>query len=733
MSLSGALTAATSSLLAIQTQMGVTSSNISNASVTGYTAETVSVTTEVAGGVGVGVLTNGIVSQVSAYLEKNIVAANSDSAYASTINSYMDTLQSSLGSITSSSTSASSDDLTSYLSSLSSALTQLSGNPQDTALRDSVVSDLSKVTSSLQTTASGVNSQQVQIGNDINSAVDTTNTALKTLASLNTQIITLKAQGQSTAALEDQQRNALSQVSQELNINYFSNSSGQLTVTTAGGQVLVSGSSSYSLSYNGISAPAATPPSTPLLTVGNNNISADVTSGTIGGLLNLATTQLPAVSNELNNLATNLASALNSVSNLGSSNPAPNTLNGTQIVSSTAASPISISTTTGTPSIAITTTDQSGNVINTNQVDLSGLGSPTTLAAIVSAINTQDGTNVTAAVSSTGTLSITANNANDGVGVSTLNGTYGVTTASGGVTSGDFSTAFGLNDVLVGTVNSSGQIDAASLRVRSNIQSDPNYLPVGQLGTSPLTSTASITSSAVTVTGGKIVLSLHDASGNALAPLTVTVPTGATTLTAIASAIQTAMTGAGSTSPYSLYKATVSGSGTTSSPYTLSLSLDTSNSNSSAYSNDVLSVATPSGSTYSVNGGTATDFAGAFGLNQGITSGDTTIASALQNALSTSTTKFSASGNLAANTTSITDYASSIIGDIANRASNADTSASASASSLTTLQSSFSNQSGVNVTQETANLVTLQNAYATSAKVISVVQTMFEDLINAMH
>ena len=49
---------------------------------------------------------------------------------------------------------------------------------------------------------------------------------------------------------------------------------------------------------------------------------------------------------------------------------------------------------------------------------------------------------------------------------------------------------------------------------------------------------------------------------------------------------------------------------------------------------------------------------------------------------------------------------------------------------LNTLQQKFNDTSGVNVDQEMANLLTLQNSYSANARVLSAVKDMFDTLIN---
>jgi flagellar hook-associated protein 1 len=48
---------------------------------------------------------------------------------------------------------------------------------------------------------------------------------------------------------------------------------------------------------------------------------------------------------------------------------------------------------------------------------------------------------------------------------------------------------------------------------------------------------------------------------------------------------------------------------------------------------------------------------------------------------------------------------------------------------LSTLQQKFNSQSGVNIDEEMAHLLSLQNAYAANARVMSTVKQMFDTLM----
>jgi flagellar hook-associated protein 1 FlgK len=114
-----------------------------------------------------------------------------------------------------------------------------------------------------------------------------------------------------------------------------------------------------------------------------------------------------------------------------------------------------------------------------------------------------------------------------------------------------------------------------------------------------------------------------------------------------------------------------------------------------------------------------------------VTGGDGSVASSLSDAM-LGKQSFGAAGYLGANATSFAGYATSLIADVANRASNAKSDSTTKTAMFNTLQQTYSSETGVNVDQQTAQLANMQTLYAASAKVVSTVNQMFHDLLSAL-
>jgi flagellar hook-associated protein 1 len=99
------------------------------------------------------------------------------------------------------------------------------------------------------------------------------------------------------------------------------------------------------------------------------------------------------------------------------------------------------------------------------------------------------------------------------------------------------------------------------------------------------------------------------------------------------------------------------------------------------------------------------------------------------------TTGLGASGTLSAPFAApqtLGDFAEAITGAEANDSSNATSQLGTEQAMQTTLTNQLSSQSGVNIDQQMSLMIQLQNAYGANAKVMSAVQNMFGELLNAV-
>lgn len=488
MSLDIARSIAFSGLSATSVQISVTSSNISNADTTGYTRKAANQSSSITNGVGTGVTVTGITSTVDKLLLKSLISATSDLGAADTTTTYLTSLEKLYGSTSSTDDSSTGTSLANSIASLESALSSLASTPSSASLQSNVVSALDDVASQLRETSSGIQKLRSDADKEIASSIGDVNTDLQQIADLNAQIKQTAAAGQSTADLEDQRNTALQDLASKMNISYFTASNGDLQIYTTSGQTLVD-SSAHTISYTAAANVTASTTYTAgssssgfsAITVNGVDITSQITGGDIGSLITLRDKTLPAAQLQLDQLAQQLASAMNSVSNSASSVPAATNLTGTTAVTSSTAL-----SATGTVRLAVT--DQSGNLVSYGDLDLS---SYSTVGDLVTAINGISG--LSASVDSDGHLSVAATGSGNGVAINEM-------TSAVGSASEAFSEYFGLDDLVTGT-------SAADIAVNSKILSGMSEL---QLATLDSASTLTVGSTVLPSGSASVVNAFYD-------------------------------------------------------------------------------------------------------------------------------------------------------------------------------------------------------------------------------
>ncbi len=112
-------------------------------------------------------------------------------------------------------------------------------------------------------------------------------------------------------------------------------------------------------------------------------------------------------------------------------------------------------------------------------------------------------------------------------------------------------------------------------------------------------------------------------------------------------------------------------------------------------------------------------------------SGDNDLAQKLAR-LAIETSTFASAGGLPASSVTFNGYAGQILGFAASTATTAESTLDDNKILLDGFQERSSAISGVNLDEELANTIIYQNAYAASARIISVVNQMFDDLVNIL-
>lgn len=321
----------TGALDADQAALSVVANNVANANTAGYTAETPvwqeNTPVRIGGQMwGTGVTLTGAASSRDRVLNQRLDQQQQLAAASSARLSALNSIQA-LFSPASGSSSSTAGDIGSDLTAFFSAFASLEGNPTDSALRERVLSTATTLAGDISNVADNLGSQRASLDQSAVSLASQVNALTASIAQLNARIESTSPDGDA-GVLEDQRQQQLSKLSQLIGINLIPSENNGLSVTTTSGATLVSEGTS-TLITTGMAQGVTH------FFAGTTNITAQLASGggSIGGYITARDQDLPSVLNALDQLAYNLASAVNAQNNAGSD------LNGT---TGTASSPLNL-------------------------------------------------------------------------------------------------------------------------------------------------------------------------------------------------------------------------------------------------------------------------------------------------------------------------------------------------------------------------------------------------------
>jgi flagellar hook-associated protein 1 len=205
---------------------------------------------------------------------------------------------------------AGASDIGSEISNLFSSISQLSTNPSSIALRQGVLTAASNLTSSFNNTASNLSSQRSNLDLNVVQSVQQVNTLTQQIAGLNGQITTLQNLGQEAGTFIDQRDVLINQLSGLIDVSEIKSDSG-ITLTTSNGTALVSGTRSFALTTQ----PGASGVQH-ILSQGND-ITSTLSSGALGGLIEVRDQKIPGLLTSLDTLASGLSTAFNNANITG--------------------------------------------------------------------------------------------------------------------------------------------------------------------------------------------------------------------------------------------------------------------------------------------------------------------------------------------------------------------------------------------------------------------------------
>ncbi|HUE64071.1 MAG TPA: flagellar hook-associated protein FlgK [Rhizomicrobium sp.] len=709
MSLNGITASAISALQTNQAALNVVSNNVANLNTPGYARRVVNEQTLSVGGQLAGVDIASVERVTSQFLQQEQLAAGGTSSQYDTMAQLFTQLNGLLGG------PGDNQSLATQLTNVASAFAVASQAPSSSASQIGVINSLNDLASTFSNVSNTISSLQGQIDQQAVNSVGSTNALIQQIYQLNSQIKTANANGDDASALLDQRDTSLTSLAHVMGIKTTTNADGSVNVSTTDGVNLVSntyarlayGGGAINGSYGNITIQDVNPFDGKLLG-SSQALDPHLSSGSLKGLIDMRDQVLGGLNQSLGNLAQQTALSFNAQANANASFPPPTSLTGrdTGLLSTDA---LNFS---GKTTIAVA--DSSGNMVSRIDVDF-GAGTlsvdggaaqsiGTTIGGFMTALNAALGANGSASFAN-GQLSISATGGNgvivqDDATTPSLRGTTGL------------SQFFGLNDVF--------QAQTPSVTATGLSAGDSSGLAAG----------------------GNITVSLKGPDGNIAKNVSITTTAGQT-IGNVISALNTALGGAatltlnadGSISTatsavYPGYALNVTNDttqrGTTGISFSELFGLGT---NALAQQAQGFSVTAADANNPALVGmGTPQITPATVAGDTIVSAGDNSGAIALENVINQSES-FKAAGGIAAHTASLSDYAATFYQNLSTQSNAVSTNQTTQDDRLTEANSRVASYSGVNLDEELTNLTTYQQAYAAGARILSVVDALYQTLL----
>lgn len=702
-----------SALSALETNssaLNVVSDNIANMNTPGYAQRVVNQQALATGGQLSGVDIADVQRVVSQFLTQQTLSTSASSSQYSAQNTIYSQINTLLGQV------GSGTDLPSLLDDVYSALGAASLSPTSSTSQQGALAAFQNLASSISNLSSGISNVQTQVDQQVVTDVTSANSLIQQISSLNQQIQTAVASGDTDSPLLDQRDQVVQNLSQLIGVQTTTQSSGAMLISTADGTSLVGNGTYAQLTYSGDSSNGTYGPiMTQTIDVNTGQavgtsqaIDSDLGTGEIAGLVQMRDVTLSNLQQQLGNFAQQTAQSFNAQYNANVAYPPPNTLTGrdTGLLASDSLN------FTGDTTLAVT--DSSGNLVSQIAVDFdtgtlsvdggSAVSFGSTVGSFVSALNGALGGNGSASFAN-GTLSL---NAASGDGLAIQDSATTPSNCGGA----GFSQYFGLNDLfqaaapsLTATGLTSG--DAGGFAAGGTLQMELEG-PNGQVAQQ----------ASVTLTAGETIGSIVNALNSAF---------GSAASFSLSSSGQLTMTpGAG----YSNYALNVTSDttqrGTTGVSFSQLFGLGSQQTTAQAQSFSVtpaivqgtkpLAFAQPQITASTVAGDPV------------VLSGDNSGLLALQN-LSNTQLSFPAAGGIGAQTNSLSNYASGLYQNIATQTQSTQSNATAASDALTAAKTQQSQESGVDLDEQLSNMVMYQQAYGAAARVLQTADQVWSALL----
>lgn len=699
MAITAILNTAVSALNANLTALRTTSNNIANVNTPGYARQSVELISQVINGDGAGVQVSQIKRVVDTFLAAELRLTTARAESFDVQSATHDRIQSLLGE------PGQGNTLAGLLSDAFDSIANLSTEPESASRRTSAAADLQALGDAISRLAGQIQSLRVDAARQLATDIDTVNTTLSRIHDLNQFIVSESLSGRAAHGLEDQRDQAIDTLSEILDIRVTELSNGSVNIGTASGLTLLDvaprklvysapGTVTTATRFPEITVNAVDPVSGAVSATGIP-LYAGLSSGRLHGYIQLRDVQLPDFAAQLGEFASKVVAELNAAHNDNTAVPPPNTLSGLN----TGLTGADAHGFTGSVTLAVI--DSANGIKSSFVVDF---GTYTTITDVLDAVNTNLAGDAALTLSN-GVLTFAADSGSEGVSILQDSDSPSDRAGRG------FAHFFGLNDLM-------------EAKVQTNYQS-------GFTGTDDHLFT------------GTANFELRGPGGQIAATHTVDFDSLGTDFDALVSDLndnflnfatfglddngRLTMTSASAYSDFELV--TVSDSSNRASTGVTVSQLFGLGERLRADAAFDVKVKSAIRSDTNLLALAKLDTSAASGM-PALSIGDGRGALSMQD-VSKSLIEFSAAGDLAGTTTTLSDFAGLILAQISVKGRNIDDLAADASALKSALMQRVSEVSGVNIDEELTNMIAYQNAFAAAARILATAEEMF-DLLNSL-
>ncbi|MBH88974.1 MAG: flagellar hook-associated protein FlgK [Magnetovibrio sp.] len=729
--ITGALRTAQSGLLTNQSALEAVANNIANVNTEGYSRKDIKMEARVVSGRGAGVQLAEVRRVIDEGLLKNLRSESCTYEMFASQRIYYERMQEMFGA------PGDNKSIGHMIGEFTESLETLALSPEKSLDQAEAVRRAEDVTQKLQEMSATIQDLRLQADQAISDAATQITALAAEIGDFNDKIVRYSSSGKDVTDLKDLRDASIDELSKLIDTAYFYRSDGDVVIFTSAGRTLVDNLPS---TVTHSAASAITPTTTHAegdiaglfvgTAIAGNDITDEVRGGLIKGMLDLRDTVLPNLQSQLDEMAAEIRDAFNQVHNRGTAFPGSQTMSGTRALVSPSTQTIKLDPTGSVDDVSIILFDNTGDqsaitTLNTiMQVNYGGSGTDddakasrgswtiNEVSAHIQAWLRANGASSATVSAATGKMEIDLNS-------TTLNLAFRDETATAnGSSAGDAEIAFDANadgvidETVTGFSNFFGLNDFFVDNQNENVHESDVV--------------------ATTFTATAATLSFRDSTG--LLGSTVSITAG-DSLTEVATKINTSATGVTATiipdgsgqrlriSHDSGMDMTVTQANTNTLLTNIGMHLaDVRISGTLAVRSDIST--TPSNiSTAAVQWDSNRGASGEYLLSVG---DDTTITEIVS--LFKTNNQFNTSGGLGSLNTSFESYASAIVATNSSLADNNKLDASFQETLRDSLQLKSDSVRGVNLDEEMSNLILFEQAYSAAARLISVIQNMFDAL-----